>query len=256
MSGVNHPSFKESLNTLRVHHAVVQVGQRIMLFVFTTLFLGDDLRDISGYTLRKLGSTEEYERIFNHAQRNQLRIGDCRSWDISLLFQLLQTVCELNPDVKIWGKLPRNSLEKLLHRLKSLRNYMAHNIKSIFTKQQRDQKLGEIRNLCHEILRKLEEKARISQKDIHEHRQLIDSIIDEVKKDINESSHGGNAIIAESQCDTVDVPQSGKFRPNYRSFKGEVAQCAYLGSSVTKESSIINQLISNFWKYAGPELVI
>ncbi|CAL4070976.1 unnamed protein product [Meganyctiphanes norvegica] len=232
-------TFKERLNTVKVRHAIVQGGQVIMLFVFNILFLGGDLKDVSGYVHRTLGSNTKYNKIINKTQHEKLNSGDSSSWDVSLLFQLLQKFCGLkDPNVDKWGSLGGGSLENLLQQIKELRNDMAHDMDTIYSKDVRDQKLEEIRNLCYETLRKLEDKAPVSQEDIYEHHRLIDSIIEDAKEDINETIPDENIRHAKSAVE-IRVAEGGY-----------VADC-FVDDSM--ESSDIDKLISSFWKYAGRE---
>lgn len=184
------PSFKDRLQTLRVQHAVVQGGQQILLFVFTTLFLGEDLHDIKGFLERHLGSKRQYKDSFTKPEQEKLDEGDHRNWDISLIFKLLQKVCGLNQKVGDWKRFGKDTLEKLLDDLKDLRNEMAHNFDCVLSEKQRDEKLEELRNLCLEILTKLNEMAQIGTDVVHHHYESIEYILNDVKKPINESSNG------------------------------------------------------------------
>lgn len=183
---IKKTTFQDRLQTLRVQHAVAQGGQHIMLVVFTTLFLGE-LSNIKGFVESHLPSKRQYKDSFTKPEQEKLEVGNYSTWDISILFKLLQKVCGLNPNVSDWKQFGRDTLEKLLDELKDLRNDMAHTLDTIFTEKERDEKLEEFRDLCLNILTKLNEKKQIGNDAVHQHYESVEYILNDVKKPINET---------------------------------------------------------------------
>lgn len=289
------PTFIDRLQTLRVQHAVVQGGQAIFWLVFTTLFLGDNLDDIKGFLESQLGSKRQYKDSFTKPEQEKLEQGNHRNWDISLLFKLLQKVCGLDKKVSDWKRFGRDTLEKLLDELKDLRNEMAHDFDCVLTLKERDENLEKLRNLCLEILTKLNDKAQIGNEAVHRHFDSIDCILNDVKKPINESLIGSIQIgSTEGTISKNSISSPGTPTPSFASDSvgiasaaGDFSKSAFSAAACSDfavaegypksvdlshdgaegmevddsneitsgENSIINQLVKSFWNIAGPGFI-
>ncbi|CAL4078824.1 unnamed protein product [Meganyctiphanes norvegica] len=183
-------TFRERLNTLRVQHAVVQCGQRIMVFVFTILFEGDT-NDIKNVVLRNLGSNTQYNKYFTKTEQKKVEAGQYKMWDIALLYKLLQISCGLQYHIDQNGVQfsdhEEETLENLLHQLKEWKNDIATNFNLILTKEEMEKSLENLRVLSFKIPVLLTEKVQINQDDIRRINQVIEYIIKDVKQAVNET---------------------------------------------------------------------
>ncbi|CAL4070982.1 unnamed protein product, partial [Meganyctiphanes norvegica] len=167
-----------------------QSGQRLLLFVFTTLFEGDT-SDIKNHILMTLGSNTAYTKSFTKAELGKLEAADYKSWSIPLLYKLLQIACGLQYPIDK-GCIPfssqgQESLESLLHQLKEWQHEMTTNFNLILTREEMDKSLENLKDLAFRILVALTEKVQINQSDTQRVTQVIEYIIKDVKQAVNET---------------------------------------------------------------------
>ncbi|CAL4069298.1 unnamed protein product [Meganyctiphanes norvegica] len=190
-------TFRERLNTLRVQHAVIQCGQRLMVFVFTILFEGDTT-DIKNYVLSNSGSKSQYSKSFAEPEQDKLETGDYKTWNMSLLYKLLQNSCGLQyPIDKKCVQFPNQceeTLENLLHQLKEWKNEITTNFDLILTREEMETSLENLKDLSIKILVALSDKVHINQSESENMSQVIEYIIKDVKQSVNESKSSSKCL--------------------------------------------------------------
>ncbi|XP_069158020.1 uncharacterized protein [Procambarus clarkii] len=119
----------EDVNRLRYGLAVTKAGRDALASVFMWSYRGTF--PVVTYLTQDLGYTNaQYRRVFDDHQRDKLEASsDASTFDITLLYKLLQRVCGLakmnDPTWTTPG--PRGpSLEHLIYKLKQHRNTLAH----------------------------------------------------------------------------------------------------------------------------------
>ncbi|XP_069157747.1 uncharacterized protein [Procambarus clarkii] len=119
----------EDVNRLRYGLAVTKAGRDALASVFMWSYRGTF--PVVTYLTQDMGTTNaQYRRVFDDHQRDKLEASsDAATFDITLLYKLLQRVCGLaemnDPTWTTPG--PRGpSLEHLIYKLKKHRNTLAH----------------------------------------------------------------------------------------------------------------------------------
>ncbi|XP_069157628.1 uncharacterized protein [Procambarus clarkii] len=125
-SPVIHP---EDVNRLRYGLAVTKAGRDTLASVFMWSYRGTF--PVVTYLTQDLGYTNaQYRRVFDAHQRDKLEVSsDAATFDITLLYKLLQRVCglaEMNDPTWTTPGPQGPSLEHLIYSLKQHRNTLAH----------------------------------------------------------------------------------------------------------------------------------
>nr|XP_045587466.1 uncharacterized protein LOC123749425 [Procambarus clarkii]XP_045587467.1 uncharacterized protein LOC123749425 [Procambarus clarkii]XP_045587468.1 uncharacterized protein LOC123749425 [Procambarus clarkii] len=119
----------EDVNRLRYRLAVTKAGRDALASVFMWSYRGTF--PVVTYLTQDLGYTNaQYRRVFDAHQRNKLEASsDAATFDITLLYKLLQRVCglaEMNDPTWTTPGPQGPSLEHLIYSLKEHRNTLAH----------------------------------------------------------------------------------------------------------------------------------
>ncbi|XP_071531969.1 uncharacterized protein [Panulirus ornatus] len=130
----------------------LKLGKNALMWVFEWGYQGG--HPIQGHLLSQPGySRKKFKNDFNQDQRRKLTSStpdDVGSYDISLLYTLLQLTCGLADSTDPVWKTFGPSLENLLFRLKQLRNNIVHE-EQCLTQHSLDQKLSELQQLIENI---------------------------------------------------------------------------------------------------------
>ncbi|XP_071535552.1 uncharacterized protein [Panulirus ornatus] len=147
MSGIQ----EEELNFMR-YFLALKSGRNAMARVFEWSYQGT--HPIKDYLLSQPSySNRKFKNDFNQDQRGKLASSlpaQVRSFDISLLFSLLQLTCGLSQGADPVWRSPGPTLENLLYRLKQLRNNAIHEL-HMLTEIDLDNKLSELQQLIEDI---------------------------------------------------------------------------------------------------------
>nr|XP_045618600.1 uncharacterized protein LOC123770606 [Procambarus clarkii] len=119
----------EDVNRLLYGLAVTKAGRDALASVFMWSYRGTF--PVVTYLTQDLGYTNaQYRRVFDDYQRDKLEVSsDAATFDITLLYKLLQLVCglaEMNDPTWTTPGPQGPSLEHLIHSLKQHRNTLAH----------------------------------------------------------------------------------------------------------------------------------
>nr|XP_045591368.1 uncharacterized protein LOC123753418 [Procambarus clarkii] len=119
----------EDVNRLRYGLAVTKAGRDALASVFMWSYRGTF--PVVTYLTQDLGYTNaQYRRVFDDHQRDKLKASsDAATFDITLLYKLLQRVCglaEMNDPTWTTPGPQGPSLEHLIYSLKQHRNTLAH----------------------------------------------------------------------------------------------------------------------------------
>nr|XP_045590821.1 uncharacterized protein LOC123752831 [Procambarus clarkii] len=119
----------EDVNRLRYGLAVTKAGRDALASVFMWSYLGTF--PVVTYFTQDLGYTNvQYRRVFDAHQRDKLEASsDAATFDITLLYKLLQRVCglaEMNDPTWTTPGPQGPSLEHLIYSLKQLQNTLVH----------------------------------------------------------------------------------------------------------------------------------
>lgn len=180
--------FKAKLDTLRYQHAVVNCGQILLLLVLKTLICGD-ISNIIECLKTALGSNTQYKNSFTKEEQQLLKEGKHDTWDICLLYKVLQRACGLQLGDNIAAS--TSSLEPLITKVKELRNELVHNFELVISSVELDNLLEELADLARKIISALVDYAQqqgkeLSTKESEEIMNEVVKITDDVKREINE----------------------------------------------------------------------
>ncbi|XP_037803132.1 uncharacterized protein LOC119597613 [Penaeus monodon] len=146
---------RHTVNGFRYQVAVITKGRAVFVQVVEWLYQGRPC--IKSHFLSLGKSRADYKRKFNSEQRTLLEKGaPFKEFDISLLYIILQLMCGLaDPSNPAWTSPPSGQpLEHLLHKLKLMRNHIAHtNDVQQMSDQELFKKLRKLKCLLSRILR-------------------------------------------------------------------------------------------------------
>ncbi|XP_069157819.1 uncharacterized protein [Procambarus clarkii] len=159
----------EDVNRLRYGLAVTKAGRDALASVFMWSYRGTF--PVVTYLTQDLGYTNaQYRRVFDAHQRDKLEASsDASTFDITLLYKLLQRVCGLaemnDPTWTTPG--PRGpSLEHLIYKLKKHRNTLAHdNVR--MSEQDLTSKLTELSDLLAKMLAEAGVRCGTNSQDVY-----------------------------------------------------------------------------------------
>ncbi|XP_069178719.1 uncharacterized protein [Procambarus clarkii] len=175
-------------NRLRYELAVTKAGRDSLASVFMWSYRGTF--PVVTYLTQDLGYTNaQYRRVFDDHQRDKLEASsDAATFDITLLYKLLQRVCGLavknDPTWTTPG--PQGpSLEHLIYKLKEHRNTLAHNNVRI-TEQDLKNKLTDLTDLMTNMLIKAGNKWRTDRQDVDQASRVATEYFDGLRAKIRE----------------------------------------------------------------------
>ncbi|XP_069158015.1 uncharacterized protein [Procambarus clarkii] len=174
-------------NRLRYELTVTKAGRHALASVFMWSYRGTF--PVVTYLTQDLGYTNaQYRRVFDAHQRDKLEASsDAATFDITLLYKLLQRVCGLaeknDPTWTTPG--PQGpSLEHLIYSLKQHRNTLAHD--NVITEQDLKNKLTDLTDLMTNMLIKAGNKWRIDRQDVDQASRVATEYIDGLRAKIRE----------------------------------------------------------------------
>ncbi|XP_069157772.1 uncharacterized protein [Procambarus clarkii] len=201
-------------NRLRYELAVTKAGRDALASVFMWSYRGTF--PVVTYLTQDLGYTNaQYRRVFDDHQRDKLEASsDAATFDITLLYKLLQRVCglaEMNDPAWTTPGPQGPSLEHLIYSLKQHRNTLAHD-NVIITEQDLKNKLTDLTDLMTKMLVEAGNKWRIDRQDV-----------DLASRDATEYIDGLRAKIREP-LDPSEVDYLAQLHQDIKVFKSHITE--------------------------------
>nr|XP_045618234.1 uncharacterized protein LOC123770443 [Procambarus clarkii]XP_045618235.1 uncharacterized protein LOC123770443 [Procambarus clarkii]XP_045618236.1 uncharacterized protein LOC123770443 [Procambarus clarkii]XP_045618237.1 uncharacterized protein LOC123770443 [Procambarus clarkii]XP_045618238.1 uncharacterized protein LOC123770443 [Procambarus clarkii] len=158
----------EDVNRLRYGLAVTKAGRDALASVFMWSYRGTF--PVVTYLTQDLGYTNaQYRRVFDAQQRDKLEAStDAATFDITLLYKLLQRVCglaEMNDPTWTTPGPQGPSLEHLIYSLKQHRNTLAHDNVGM-SEQDLTSTLTELSDLLDKMLAEAGVRCRTNSQDV------------------------------------------------------------------------------------------
>nr|XP_045588124.1 NLR family CARD domain-containing protein 4-like [Procambarus clarkii] len=158
----------EDVNRLRYGLAVTKAGRDALASVFMWSYRGTF--PVVTYLTQDLGYTNaQYRRVFDAQQRDKLEASsDAATFDITLLYKLLQRVCglaEMNDPTWTTPGPQGPSLEHLIYSLKQHRNTLAHDNVGL-SEQDLTSTLAELSDLLAKMLAEAGVRCRTNSQDV------------------------------------------------------------------------------------------
>ncbi|XP_069179019.1 uncharacterized protein [Procambarus clarkii] len=204
----------EDVNRLRYGLAVTKAGRDALASVFMWSYRGTF--PVVTYLTQDLGYTNaQYRRVFDAQQRDKLEASsDAATFDITLLYKLLQRVCglaEMNDPTWTTPGPQGPSLEHLIYKLKQHRNTWAHD-NGRMSAQDLTSTLTELSDLLTEMLAEAGVRCRTNCQDV-----------DHVTKDVTKHI-GGLLEKVREPLDPSDVAYLPQLRQEIRMFKRHITE--------------------------------
>nr|XP_045586680.1 uncharacterized protein LOC123748555 [Procambarus clarkii] len=210
-----HPVITErDLYILRYNLAVTKAARDEIATVFNCLHRGN-------YPIRSQAQDgiayQRLNRSLLSEERNILDTHMCSdNFDITLLYKLLQHVCDLalNNEPIWWTPVARPSLEHLLYKLKKIRNNIMHQSMMIRTQEDLEDKLTKLSDIVWKMLLKAGSRCwRLSHSiDVADRYQIFTNYISRLREKIRES------------LDPSDVPLIYQLRQEYYMIINRITQ--------------------------------
>ncbi|XP_069157626.1 uncharacterized protein [Procambarus clarkii] len=204
----------EDVNRLRYGLAVTKAGRDALASVFMWSYRGTF--PVVTYLTQDLGYTNaQYRRVFDAQQRDKLEASsDAATFDITLLYKLLQRVCGLaemnDPTWTTPG--PRGpSHEHLIYKLKKHRNTLAHDNVGM-SEQDLTSTLTELSDLLAKMLAEAGVRCGTNSQDV-----------DHVTRDVTKYIGDLLAKVRE-QLDPSDVAYLPQLRQEIKMFKSHITE--------------------------------
>ncbi|XP_069176482.1 uncharacterized protein [Procambarus clarkii] len=204
----------EDVNRLRYGLAVNKAGRDALASVFMWSYRGTF--PVVTYLTQDLGYTNaQYRRVFDDHQRDKLEASsDAATFDITLLYKLLQRVCGLaemnNPTWTTPG--PQGpSLEHLIYSLKQHRNTLAHDNVGM-SEQDLTSTLMELSDLLAKMLAEAGVRCGANSQDV-----------DHVTRDVTKYI-GGLLEKVREPLDPSDVAYLPQLRQDIKMFKSHITE--------------------------------
>ncbi|XP_069157770.1 uncharacterized protein [Procambarus clarkii] len=204
----------EDVNRLRYGLAVTKAGRDALASVFMWSYRGTF--PVVTYLTQDLGYTNaQYKRVFDDHQRDKLEASsDAATFDITLLYKLLQRVCglaEMNDTTWTTPGPQGPSLEHLIYSLKQHRNTLAHdNVR--MSEQDLTSTLTELSDLLAKMLAEAGVRCRTNSQDV-----------DHVARDVTEYIGGLLAKVREP-LDPSDVAYLPQLRQEIKMFRSHITE--------------------------------
>ncbi|XP_069159413.1 uncharacterized protein [Procambarus clarkii] len=204
----------EDVNRLRYGLAVTKAGRDALASVFMWSYRGTF--PVLTYLTQDLGYTNvQYRRVFNDHQRDKLKdSSDAATFDITLLYKLLQHVCGLAmKDDPTWTT-PRPlgpSLEHLIYSLKQHRNTLAHDNVGM-SEQDLTSTLTELSDLLAKMLAEAGVRCGINSQDVDHVTRDVTKYIGDLLEKVREP------------LDPSDVAYLPQLRQEIKMFKSHITE--------------------------------
>ncbi|XP_069157756.1 uncharacterized protein [Procambarus clarkii] len=201
----------EDVNRLRYGLAVTKAGRDALASVFMWSYRGTF--PVVTYLTQDLGYTNaQYRRVFDDHQRYKLEASsDAATFDITLLYKLLQRVCGV-AGMKDTTPGPQGpSLEHLIYSLKQHRNTLAHDNVGM-SEQDLTSTLTELSDLLAKMLTEAGVRCRTNSQDV-----------DHVTRDVTKYIGGLLAKVRE-QLDPSDVAYLPQLRQEIKMFRSHITE--------------------------------
>ncbi|XP_063603732.1 uncharacterized protein LOC134779465 [Penaeus indicus] len=193
------------LRRLRYQCVVNNHGRLVMVQVFNWSYTGGGLSVKERLFQEPHFSHAHYKKLFNAHQRARLESGEpVKSYDVSLLYQLLRHACALDADDRRWvAEDPAGpSLENLLYKIKMHRNNLAHEDLRM-TQEDMEDKLEELRRLFVDAISKAGRRFSRPDDEVAKILEDINTRIDQVYRKVREPL--GEEDIAQYQQDVREM---------------------------------------------------
>nr|XP_045589290.1 uncharacterized protein LOC123751235 [Procambarus clarkii] len=201
----------EDVNRLRYGLAVTKAGRDALASVFMWSYRGTF--PVVTYLTQDLGYTNaQYRRVFDDHQRDKLEASsDAATFDITLLYKLLQRVCGV-AGMKDTTPGPQGpSLEHLIYSLKQHRNTLAHDNVGM-SEQDLTSTLTELSDLLAKMLAEAGVRCGTNSQDV-----------DHVTRDVTKYIGGLLAKVREP-LDPSDVAYLPQLRQEIKMFKSHITE--------------------------------
>ncbi|XP_069157815.1 uncharacterized protein [Procambarus clarkii] len=204
----------EDVNRLRYGLAVTKAGRDALASVFMWSYRGTF--PVVTYLTQDLGYTNaQYRRVFDAHQRDKLEAStDAATFDITLLYKLLQRVCglaEMNDPTWTTPGPQGPSLEHLIYSLKQHRNTLAHD-NVIMSEQDLTSTLTELSDLLAKMLAEAGVRCGTNSQDV-----------DHVTRDVTKYIGGLLAKVREP-LDPSDVAYLPQLRQEIKMFRSHITE--------------------------------
>nr|XP_045618482.1 uncharacterized protein LOC123770531 isoform X1 [Procambarus clarkii]XP_045618483.1 uncharacterized protein LOC123770531 isoform X1 [Procambarus clarkii]XP_045618484.1 uncharacterized protein LOC123770531 isoform X1 [Procambarus clarkii]XP_045618485.1 uncharacterized protein LOC123770531 isoform X1 [Procambarus clarkii]XP_045618486.1 uncharacterized protein LOC123770531 isoform X1 [Procambarus clarkii]XP_045618487.1 uncharacterized protein LOC123770531 isoform X1 [Procambarus clarkii]XP_04 len=204
----------EDVNRLRYGLAVTKAGRDALASVFMWSYRGTF--PVVTYLTQDLGYTNvQYRRVFDDHQRDKLEASsDAATFDITLLYKLLQRVCglaEMNDPTWTTPGPQGPSLEHLIYKLKKYRNTLAHDNVGM-SEQDLTSTLTELSDLLAKMLAEAGVRCGTNSQDV-----------DHVTRDVTKYIGGLLAKVREP-LDPSDVAYLPQLRQEIKMFKSHITE--------------------------------
>ncbi|XP_069157611.1 uncharacterized protein [Procambarus clarkii] len=204
----------EDVNRLRYGLAVTKAGRDALASVFMWSYRGTF--PVVTYLTQDLGYTNaQYRRVFDAHQRKKLEASsDAATFDITLLYKLLQHVCglsEMNDPTWTTPGPQGPSLEHLIYSLKQHRNTLAHDNVGM-SEQDLTSTLTELSDLLAKMLAEAGVRCGTKSQDV-----------DHVTRDVTKYIGGLLAKVREP-LDPSDVAYLPQLRQEIKMFKSHITE--------------------------------
>nr|XP_045586376.1 uncharacterized protein LOC123748231 isoform X2 [Procambarus clarkii]XP_045586377.1 uncharacterized protein LOC123748231 isoform X3 [Procambarus clarkii] len=204
----------EDVNRLRYGLAVTKAGRDALASVFMWSYRG--AFPVVTYLTQDLGYTNaQYRRVFDDHQRDKLEASsDAATFDITLLYKLLQRVCglaEMNDPTWTTPGPQGPSLEHLIYSLKQRRNTLAHDNVGM-SEQDLTSTLTELSDLLAKMLAEAGVRCRTNSQDV-----------DHVTRDVTKYIGGLLAKVREP-LDPSDVAYLPQLRQEIKMFRSHITE--------------------------------
>nr|XP_045587708.1 uncharacterized protein LOC123749636 [Procambarus clarkii] len=204
----------EDVNRLRYGLAVTKAGRDALASMFMWSYRGTF--PVLTYLTQDLGYTNaQYRRVFDAQQRDKLEASsDAATFDITLLYKLLQRVCglaEMNDPTWTTPGPQGPSLEHLIYSLKQHRNTLAHDNVGM-SEQDLTSTLTELSDLLAKMLAEAGVRCGTNSQDV-----------DHVTRDVTKYIGDLLAKVRE-QLDPSDVAYLPQLRQEIKMFKSHITE--------------------------------
>nr|XP_045591676.1 uncharacterized protein LOC123753764 isoform X2 [Procambarus clarkii] len=204
----------EDVNRLRYGLAVTKAGRDALASVFMWSYRGTF--PVVTYLTQDLGYTNaQYRRVFDAQQRDKLEASsDAATFDITLLYKLLQRVCglsEMNDPTWTTPGPQGPSLEHLIYSLKQHRNTLAHDNVGM-SEQDLTSTLTELSDLLAKMLAEAGVRCGTNSQDVYH-----------VTRDVTEYIGGLLAKVREP-LDPSDVAYLPQLRQEIKMFRSHITE--------------------------------
>ncbi|XP_069177179.1 uncharacterized protein, partial [Procambarus clarkii] len=204
----------EDVNRLRYGLAVTKAGRDALASVFMWSYRGTF--PVVTYLTQDLGTTNaKYKSVFDAHQRDKLEASsDAATFDITLLYKLLQRVCGLakmnDPTWTTPG--PRGpSLEQLIYKLKQHRNTLAHDNVGM-SEQDLTSTLTELSGLLAKMLAEAGVRCGTNSQDVYHVTRDVTKYIGDLLAKVREP------------LDPSDVAHLPQLRQEIKMFKSHITE--------------------------------